>query len=519
MSTFNKTSTRPKTLTKNQAGGKAYTQNAKSALVGILMTSFMEDKFYEKASDQLVRLKQLVAQEPEFAAKAAVYARKVFHMRTVTQVVIAEVAGLGKPFPGIRKAVEEVVQRPDDMAGIVAYYRENIDKKLPAALIKGLRKAFDKFSDYQILKYKMETRDWKMIDLINVIRPKPTERNAKALELLVKGGEGQASADTWEVAINAARALPEAERGPAETAEWDRLIREKKLGYMAMLRNIGKIETMASVEAYTMALARLEDPEEVAKSKQFPYRFYTAIKVLSGNAGRPAGDRYSSYGSRTGFDPASSKTIGTLSRALDASYANIEPLPGKTLVAIDTSGSMYSAMSERSVVQHVEVGALMGAVLGGRNGGDVMQFGDRAANITFNPMDSLSSMVSQVLVKSGEVGHATNMSSVLALAAKQGKVYDRIVYISDMQGWYDGRSIWSQGGDGDAAMAALKQYRDATDADPFVYNIDLTGGGTTKFTGDRYIQLAGFSDKVLELFRIYETGMDATVEAIEAYEV
>lgn len=512
MATLNATQKRARTEKKNLAGGKAYAQNAKSALVGLLMTSLLEDNYYEKASDQLTRLKELVAQEPVFAAKAAVYARKVFNMRTVTQVVAAEAWANSKPYPGKRKMIEEVVQRPDDIAGIVAYYKANINKRLPAGLIKGLRAAFDKFGDYQIFKYKMETRDFKLIDLVNIIRPRPTERNKNALSVLVRGGDETASADTWEVAMNAARALPEAERASAETAAWERLIREKKLGYMAMLRNIGQIEKMVSEEVLDIALARLEDPEEVAKSKQFPYRFLTAIKVLSGGAGVVSVH----YGAPVGFNPASSKVIGTLSRALDLSYANIKELPGRTLVAIDTSGSMYSHMSERSVVQKVEVGCLMGAVLGGRAGGDVMQFGDTAAELVFNPMDSLSSMVNQVLSASGGVGHGTSLGSVLRLAQKNGKVYDRVIYFTDMQGWFGTAGRWG----GDDTVSDLENYKKATGADPVIYEVDLAGHGTTKFSGPKHVQLAGFgSEKVLELFRIYETGTDATVDAIEAYEV
>lgn len=101
MAKFNSSSavmSRPNT--KNRAGGDAYTMSAKTELASVLLTSFLNDKYYKSGKEvqkQIVDLLDKV--EPEFAAKAAVYARKEFGMRSVSHLVAAELAGRVKGQP------------------------------------------------------------------------------------------------------------------------------------------------------------------------------------------------------------------------------------------------------------------------------------------------------------------------------------------------------------------------------------------------------------------------------------
>src|SRR5690606_37015387 len=108
---------------------------------------------------------------------------------------------------------------------------------------------------------------------------------------------------------------------------WEAII--PSMGYMALLRNLRNFEKAGvSAQVLRQVADRIADPEQVAKSRQFPYRFYSAYKAT---------------GSLT-FAPA-------LEAALEASVANIPTFDGRTLVAIDTSGSMSNPASGRSTVQ------------------------------------------------------------------------------------------------------------------------------------------------------------------------
>ena len=85
MAFFNKKA-KTATETTNHAGGAAYKQTPELELVSILLTSFAQDQFYRSANQTFADLGKLVKQvEPDFAAKAAIYARNEFGMRSITR--------------------------------------------------------------------------------------------------------------------------------------------------------------------------------------------------------------------------------------------------------------------------------------------------------------------------------------------------------------------------------------------------------------------------------------------------
>ena len=76
----------------NAAGGVGFSQSAKLELVSLMLTSFVQDQFYRTESGTIVRLKELMGKvDPLFAAKAAVFARNEFGMRSISHIVAAPV--------------------------------------------------------------------------------------------------------------------------------------------------------------------------------------------------------------------------------------------------------------------------------------------------------------------------------------------------------------------------------------------------------------------------------------------
>lgn len=155
MSKFNATVTTGKTITENLAGGQAYTQSDKLSLVSLLLTSFVNDQFYRNSDDTLVTLRKLLGKvDPEFAAKACIYARDKFGMRSISHALAAELAKYlsGREFA--KDFYDKIVIRPDDMMEILAYYNINCGDKIPNSIKKGFAKSFDKFDSYQLSKWK-----------------------------------------------------------------------------------------------------------------------------------------------------------------------------------------------------------------------------------------------------------------------------------------------------------------------------------------------------------------------------
>ena len=140
MGKFNAVKQTKSTKTVNLAGGEAYAQSAELELVSILLTSFVQDQFYKSAGDTMKTLANLLNKvDPKFAAKAAIYARNEFGMRSITHVLAVEVAKYISGKEWGKKFFSEVVRRPDDMTEIVAYYfGKNKGKALPNSLKKVL---------------------------------------------------------------------------------------------------------------------------------------------------------------------------------------------------------------------------------------------------------------------------------------------------------------------------------------------------------------------------------------------
>lgn len=77
--------------TTNLAGGEAYSESPKLELVSLVLTSLVQDQFYRKADESLDVLRKLIPQAgPEFAAKAAIYARNEYGLRSISHVVAGE---------------------------------------------------------------------------------------------------------------------------------------------------------------------------------------------------------------------------------------------------------------------------------------------------------------------------------------------------------------------------------------------------------------------------------------------
>ena len=182
---------------RNKAGGEAFRQDPRVALASLLLTSFAEDQFYRKGKQTFKELEALLKEvDPQFAAKAAVFTRREYGMRSITHVMAGQLAALASGQEWAKGFYEKIVRRPDDMLEIMAYYQSLGNKHLTNAMKKGFAKAFDHFDDYQLAKYRRENKAIRLVDMVNLVHPVPTQRNAKALQLLVDGK--LKSQNTWE---------------------------------------------------------------------------------------------------------------------------------------------------------------------------------------------------------------------------------------------------------------------------------------------------------------------------------
>jgi len=346
----------------------------------------------------------------------------------------------------------------------VAYYLQEYGKPLPNSLKQGLGAALGKFDAYQLAKYRSTSSQVSLVDVVNLIHPRPTEKNGDALKALVN--DELRSENTWETRISAAGQDTEQRR-----LVWKDLLETDKLGYMALLRNLRNIMTDAP-DMVGLACQRLVNETAIKKSLVLPFRFMTALNEIR-------------------QIPESREVVAALSKAVDIAAQNCPEFPGSTLIAVDTSGSMSGRPSE--------IATLFAAMLYKKNSkSDLLLFDTEPHQITPNPDDSVLSIANSMPFSGG----GTDFNIIFDYPQK---AYDRIIILSDMQAWADsGMYGWHQNNGN--PKEALSAYRDRTDAQPKLYSFDLRGYGTLEFPEKDVYSLAGFSDKVFELMKILESG-------------
>jgi len=484
----------------NKAGGVAFTLKAKEELVTGILTSFVkEEKYYGDNTNELVKAARgLIKTDPEFVAKAAVYARKVFHMRSVSHMLAAEVAKGAKGNRVVRRMVNKVVERADDITNILAYHfktwgarKKDQSKKMlvsdnpvPRALRRGIADVFPRFDEYSLAKYKGTDDEVKLRDALLLSRPTP---------------ENKAQGQLWKKLIEGTMETPEtretilSEKGQSKEV-WHEII-DGKAGYMMILRNLkNMLEQKIDDVHLNKVVAILRDPDQVRKSKQLPFRFFSAYKMVK-DLGTVKG----------------TKVLDAIEDALMVSFENMPRLKGVTAIILDESGSMRTSLSEKSMVQYIDVGNLLGAAASKFcDEAIIIPFGDHAITMNFPQRSSVFDNMDK-LYRSG-VGMSTYLEKAFREIDKAGLKPDRIIIFSDMQTYGDGGYCQ------DNPQAWVANHR-KTNPKLWVHSIDLAGHGTTKVHGNKVNLIAGWSDKVVEFIGQVEEGGSGLVQTIENYQI
>jgi len=263
--------------TANLAGGEAFTESDKLELASILLTSTLQDQYYRAADITAARLRTLInaIADKKFVAKAAIYARTKAGMRSVTHLTAGELAHAVKGERWTAEFYNQVVHRPDDAIEILAYYLAVYNKPIPNALKKGLGTALSRFDEYHLAKYRKSAAEISLVDVVNLVHPPHTE----ALKKLIDGT--LAPAETWETKLSQAGVAADSDDAVTELKKeaWDKLVKARKLGYFALLRNLRNILQL-SPELVDELVAQLTDERLIRKSLVLPFRFITATEAL-----------------------------------------------------------------------------------------------------------------------------------------------------------------------------------------------------------------------------------------------
>lgn len=484
------------TILKNYEGAPSYQLSPEMELYSATVTSLLHDSFYEKAEERLLRLQQLIEKvSPEYCAKLAVYARRSMNLRSVPIVLSVELAKKADAGAWVGKAIEQIVLRPDEITETLAYYQQTNKRtgtkrlnRLSKQIQKGLAKAFNRFDEYQFAKYNQNT-EVKLRDALFLVHPKAKDLAQQVV--FDKITQNTLSTPyTWETELSALGQLhfgSEKAKNKAFRAKWEELILSKKVGYMALLRNLrNMLECNISDECLEMVLSYLSEENAVRTAKQLPFRYWSAYRELSNIT-----------------DGRVTRVIDALEKAMLLSAQNIKGFENdtKVVLACDVSGSMQQRLSAKSSLMYYDIGLLLAMLLQSRCKNVVTgMFGDTWKVIQM-PSKSILSNVAAFHQREGEVGYSTNAHLVIEDLLKREYQADKVMIFTDTQLWN------SQNRDANSIKTAWQNYKRKFPKAK-LYLFDLAGYGQSPMrveSGDVYL-LAGWSDKIFEVLDALENG-------------
>lgn len=328
MATLNKKTEKRMSETR-LAGGmgmKAAVQDAEALLRRASLACLLwENLAYEKGSEVAKNICNLVPQvTPEKVAGLAVEARFAQKLRHLPLLIVAEMAKHDSHKGLVAETLAKVIHRADELTEFLSIYWRNGKTPLSAQVKKGLAKAFNKFDEYQLAKYN-RAKDIKLVDVMRLVHPVPKDAEQAALWGRLKN-DSLATPDTWEVALSKCHTLDEKKNC------WERLLTENKLGALALLRNLRNMNQVGVKPSLIRAAMKTANV-----GMMLPMNFFAAAKHAP-------------------------DYIREIEDMMLRSCAEMPKLTGHTILVVDVSGSMGSALSAKSEFNRMQAAMSMAVI-------------------------------------------------------------------------------------------------------------------------------------------------------------
>ena len=555
MSKYNAKAEGVKPTVVNAMGENAYQLSAKEELVSTCMTTFLSgDHYYETEKEVVNRIvNKLNEVDPLFAAKLALYVRNEGNLRSVSHLIAATIAKRASGTEWSKRFYNKIVVRPDDMSEILSAYavQNKMDlkkiRKIPNAIKKGFKTALERLDAYQIDKYKMNSRQVKMLDLVNLFHPKGTQRNQQAYHNLVNGESlaGLYASKVLEKEMTKAgqktqgKSVQEKEAAKKEAIE-NVLSNVKGMPIMNLLRNLRNIILYAP-KSVDDACAQLTNETAVLNSRLLPFRFATAYEEIekmsfsdkkSDTSIAFEEDYNNQTITATEFAELKEKVLNAIEDALQISCQNIPELEGNTAILIDHSGSVRgdsggsSRVSAFSKTTTAMIGNLFGSMMAYRQKNVYIGlFGDRLIPVKVDRSQRLLDFNKKSFDKGANCGGGTEQGiyDFFRQAVREKKKIDNIIVFSDCQIGSSGSTSWygTSGTERSATFQDLiKQFRKINPlCNIIVVDIHNTRGNNVFYKPERVLNIAGWSTNIFDVIKSNTKGFGAILKEIEAIEI
>jgi hypothetical protein len=528
--------------TRTFQGAKGWTRDAKSELFLRATGAFHggESTFYESADKRDDRLRELVRtiaiEDPDWGFEFARWLRTEGNMRTAALMFAVEyvherlaaqqrgVVGtrVGDPREkwatvSNRRIIDVVCQRPDEPGEILAIWTAWYGRRIPQPVKRGVADAVRRlYNQRSLLKYDTETKAYRFGDVLELTHPTPdpdkpwqgelfkfaidrrhgrissTQDIPLRLDVIMRNAALRENGDaqlwlnpeflrsagmTWEDALSAVGSKVD------KAKLWEALI--PSMGIMASIRNLRNFDQAGVSDRVAMdVMERLTDPEQIARSKQFPFRFLAAYRATEGSL----------------------RWAWPLEQALNHSLVNVPALSGRTLILVDRSPSMFPEYDhwfpqmKKSDISRADQAAVFGSALALRaEKPTLVEFGGQSRVIQFERGTSVLKLVDKFKQDPG--------TDIPSAVKRHYDGHDRVVILTDEQSrpGYLPSNMWR--GYGGMPETEINDLVPAN-VPVFIWNFAGYSAAAMPSGNEARFHLGGLTDKAFRLIPILESGTD-----------
>jgi len=477
--------------TANREGFPAYTRSLEEQLLQVLMTNTLNNFFYatsEKLLQETLEVhERALRKDPEFFAKALVYARNEGFMRLQPIVGLTKLAG--ERVDLFKRVFDRVVLIPSDLQDFFtildASGRGQGGRAIKGTVTKWLN---EKLSEYWVIKYggKSRGRGFSLGDIVRVVHPKPAGEKQSSLFAYLRGVGGvedlpqvavyekfkRASTEEKAKLIREGRLPHEAVTGVGGLNKdcWRALV--PQLPVLALLRNLNTLSRHGVLdEARDLISSKLTNEEALRSAKVFPFQFLKAFEAVD-----------------------SPWVRDVLRQSVEIAAKNIPLIKGKTAIFLDISGSMYG--------DFILIGAVFAFSLFKKVNGNAVfwLFNDSVYEAQPSLVDSILSQAERIRAYGG-----TNTGAPIELLTEKRIFVDNIIMITD-----------EQQNEGNPFYRGLLRYRTKVNKNAKCYIIDVSPyrSAVVPLSDTLTYYIYGWSDRVLHFIAYANQGFDSMVKKV-----
>ena len=432
----------------NPEGFPSFKRSDEEAYLQLLLTNTLTGTFYANENqlfDEALALhSQMVSTNPEFVARALVYARNEGLMRLQPIIGLAYLSKTDKAL--FQKIFSKVIRTPGDLADFVEIVRGGVVSGGMGRMIKTtINEWLNGLSEYHALKYATGGQGYSLRDILRITHPKPLTEKQDSIFMWLTDRDKWATADELQphtaqigaferlkrldmtaedVQVTARQIIAEG-RLPYEIVTgvmkpdvdtWAELM--KQMPYFALLRHLNTLQRADVLQTKINAeyvAERLRDADALKGAKVLPFRLYTAHKMFQV------------------VHPNEAVVAEALLEAMDKAFANMPDLGGTVCIAPDVSGSMGGSIGDRTATRYIDIaGIFSGALLKKTRHALVLPFENRVVDIKLSPRDTLMTTADK-LARIG--GGGTAVSAPISHLLAKGIKVDTFIGITDNIEW------------------------------------------------------------------------------------